>query len=479
MGEAVTNDKSIHRGFYLISFGAFFIMFSLATHLPAYPHMIQEFNLTPGYAVWMQLGLAVGLTGFQPLLGWIGDSYGLRVVILIGGIFMILGSLLVAFSFSFWMLVLGLFFKGVSGAAIAPSGIAYAGRFMEGAQRGKAIGTFLGLITIGSVFGPVISGMIVDIVNWQASFLLTAVLGMVALSLFSFVPKMKTVKRHKLDVLGLIFVIVLLLGLLTIPTFINSFGISSGKWIPSFVVFLIALTVLIFVEKKQHSPLLDINYVTNRNFWVPTTIAVFIFLGYTGVMYLMTFFVQNVQGKAATTVGFLQMAVFLGTSATAYFTGKMLKNFSARLIIGTGILVFAAGIIMLNFVTLTTSFIYLFITMSLIGIGVGFQTPAVKALIVSKAATDRMNVVTFTNSVIETIAQRMGASFALVAFSIFSANGNMVGAVSNTSWVIMVFIVLALLFLPLIPRAIPGIHSSEDLVDAPIVPLPLKPKELK
>ena len=479
--SAVTlNDKSVTRGFYLITFGAFFIMLSLATHLPAYPHMLQEFNLAPGYAVWMQLGLAIGLTGFQPLLGWVGDSFGLKTVILIGGGFMILGSLLVAFSFSFWVLVLGLFFKGISGAAIAPSGIAYAGKFMQGEQRGKAIGAFMGIITIGAVFGPVISGMIVDTMNWQASFLFTAVLGGVGIALFSFVPRVKIESRQKLDVLGLIFVIVLLLGLLTIPTFINSFGIASGMWVPSLIVFIVALTALIFVEKKQKAPLLDMEYVVNRNFWVPTSIAVFIFLGYSGVMYLLTFFVQNVQGKAATTVGFLQMAIFLGTSVAAYVSGRIIKNHSARLIIGGGILTFSAGIIMLTFVNLTTPFIYLFISMSLVGIGVGFQTPAIKGLVVSKASTTRMNVVTFTNTVIENIAHRMGASFALVAFSVFSASGNTVGAVANTAWVIIGFIVIALLFLPLIPRTIPGIHKTDkEVVEKKIIPAPLQAEEVK
>lgn len=474
MNESMLNERTTSRGFYFICFGAFFIMLSLATHLPAYPHMLAEFDLGPGYAVWMQLGLAIGLTGFQPLLGWIGDSFGLKIVILIGGIFMIIGSLLVAFSFSFWVLVLGLFFKGISGAAIAPSGIAYAGKFMTGSARGKAIGTFMAFSTIGALFGPVISGSIVDLVSWQSSFLFTAVLGGVAIAFFMFVPHVKAASRRKLDVFGLVFVLALLLGLLTVPTFINSYGFSSGMWIPSFAVFLVALVLLVIVEKRQKEPLLDMEYVKNRSFWVPTTIAIFIFLGYSGVMYLLTFFVQSVQGKPATVVGFLQMAIFLGTSIAAYVSGRILKNYSARVIIGTGIMLFSVGIVMLNFVNLETGFIYLFIAMSFIGVGSGFQTPAIKAIVVSKAATERMNVITFTNTVIENLAQRLGASFALVAFGIFSANGDNVQAMSSTSLVIIGFIVIALLFLPLIPRYIPGIHKEEQLTENTVVPIVLK-----
>src|SRR5699024_9296733 len=106
------------------------------------------------------------------------------------------------------------------------------------------------------------------------------------------------------------FVIILLLGLLTVPTFINTFGFSSGMWLPSFGVFVLALILLIVVEKRQKQPLIDIQHVANRTFWVPTLIAVLVFLGYSGVMYLLTFFVQSVQGKSATTVGVLQIVIF-------------------------------------------------------------------------------------------------------------------------------------------------------------------------
>lgn len=468
------DEKSLNRGFYFICIGGFFVMLSLATHLPAYPHMLEQFSLNAGYAVWMQLGLAVGLTGFQPLLGWIGDSFGIRLVLLLGGMFLILGSLVVALAGTFWLLVLGLFFKGVAGACVAPSGVAYAGKFMVGSQRGKAMGTFAAFITIGALFGPVISGSIVDGFNWQMSFIFTAILGALSMVLFLGVPSIKIEQRAKLDTAGVALVIILLLGLLTVPTFINTFGASSGMWLPSLGVFIVALILLIVVEKKQKNPLIDIQHVANRTFWVPTLIAVLIFLGYSGVMYLLTFFVQDVQQKSATTVGVLQMAIFGGTSLAAYLSGRVLKQLSARLVMGTGIIVFAIGIIMLSFVHLETSFAFLFVSMSCIGIGVGIQTPVIKSLIVSQAPQDRINVVAFTNTVIENIAQRIGASFALVAFTIFSASGNNVKAMSSTSWIIMAFVVIALLFLMLIPRKIEGVHDSVDITEEVIVKEPAK-----
>lgn len=458
------DEKAITKGFYFICFGTFFVMLSLATHLPAYPHMLANFDLGAGHAVWMQLGLALGLTGFQPLLGWLGDTFGLKTVILLGATFMVIGSMLVALSPTFWVLVVGLFLKGVSGAAIAPAGVSYAGRFFTGEKRGKTLGLFIAFSTIGALFGPLLSGIFVDTLGWASSFWFTAILGGTAFALFFLgVPKIQSETRRSFDFLGVVLVLVVLAALLTIPTFINNYGFNSGMWLPSLAVFIIGLILLIVTEKKQKDPLLDLEYAANRNFWVPTTIAVLVFIGFSGVMYLLTFFVQNVQGKSATTVGVLQMAIFLGSSCAAILSGRIIKKYSARMMLGSGIVIFLAGLVMLTVVNIDASFIYLFVAMSLIGIGTGFKSPVIKALIVSKATSSRINVITFTNTVIENVAQRLGASFALVAFALFSARGDGVSALGNPAMIFIAITICALFFLILIPNKIEGIHEGDDL----------------
>ncbi|WP_399632929.1 hypothetical protein [Sporosarcina sp. SG10008] len=159
------------------------------------------------------------------------------------------------------------------------------------------------------------------------------------------------------------------------------------------------------------------------------------------------------------------MAIFLGASGAAILSGRIIKRFSARVMLGTGIVTFIVGLVMLTMVKIDASFTYLFIAMSLIGIGSGFNNPVIKAIIVSKATLSRMNVITFTNSVIENVAQRLGASFALVGFALFAAKGNGVNALANTSLIFIALAVGSLLFLVLIPKKIEGIHEVNERVE--------------
>src|SRR5690625_4642635 len=131
-------ERSIRKDFHFLCIGVFFIVLIMATGLPAYPKILDTFDLTSGYAVWLQLVFALGLTGFQPLFGWLGDVFGQKSVILFGAALMAIGSAVTAATPFFWLLVVGMFAKGIEGAAFISDGFAYVGKYLKEQQRGKA-----------------------------------------------------------------------------------------------------------------------------------------------------------------------------------------------------------------------------------------------------------------------------------------------------------------------------------------------------
>ncbi|ASN06153.1 MFS transporter [Virgibacillus necropolis] len=456
-------EKSIRKSFHILCIGVTFVVFAEASGLVAYPKMLENFDLSTGYAVWMQLGFALGLTGFQPLFGWLGDYFNQKMVIILGSILLTIGSSLVALAPFFWVLVVGMFIKGVAGAAVIPAGFTYVGKFFNDEQRGKALGIFGFYSVIGGVLGPVISGVFVDSLGWTSIFWFCALLGIVSFLLFfTGVPKVQGKKSGSFDFLGVIFVLLTLIGILTIPTFINSYGISSWMWLPPFGVFVIAFLLLIVVEKKQKDPLVDINYAANRNFWVTSIISVLLFVTFSSVMYLLTFFVQGVQEKSSTIVGLLQMALFATMAVANLLSGRWMSRLSARFMIGLSIVLLVGGSGMLIAVTVETSFLYLLISMCLIGIGIGFAGPATRAVVLSKADPSRLGAITFTYTMIENTAQRVGASFAIVTYALFVAGGNAVSALSSTALILTILTAMSFIFLYLIPKKVKGFQGVTE-----------------
>ncbi|MDQ6600461.1 MFS transporter [Bacillus salipaludis] len=457
-------EKFIRRSFHFLCLGILLVVFAEATHIPAYPKMLEHFHLGAGYAVYMQLGFALGLTGFQPLMGWLSDSFGQKIVVLFGAGFLAVGSILVAAAPAFWVLVVGLFLKGFSGAAVIPAGVSFVGRYFTQQQRGKTMGIYGFYTVIGGLAGPILSGILIDRFGWNSIFFLCSFFGVISFLLFALgVPNVKGQKSKSFDFLGVIFVFLLLGGLLTVPTFINNYGISSWMWVPALVVSILSFLLLLAVEKKQKKPLLDIKYAKTRTFWGPSIIAVIMYMSFSSVMYVLTFFVQSVQGKSSTVVGLLQFPLFLTMAVANIISGRLMGKYSPRRLIGIAIALLVAGVGMLSMARTATSFIYLFISMSLIGSAIGTVGPVVKSVIVSKASPTRLGVISFTYITIENVASRVGASFALVAFALFSAGGNASSALSTTALLLTIFTAVSFLFLMFIPKK--NEENGEEMVE--------------
>lgn len=459
-------EKSVRRSFHFLCLGILLVVFAEATHIPAYPKMLEHFQLGAGYSVYMQLGFALGLTGFQPLMGWLSDTFGQKIVILFGAALLSIGSLLIASAPAFWVLVVGLFLKGFSGAAVIPAGVSFVGKYISHEQRGKTMGIYGFYTVIGGLAGPLLSGIFVDQLGWNSIFFLCSLLGVITFLLFAFgVPDVKGNKSASFDFLGVLFVFLLLGGLLTVPTFINNYGISSWMWVPALAVSVVSFILLLVVEKRQKKPLLDIQYAKTRNFWAPSVIAVIMYMSFSSVMYVLTFFVQSVQGKSSMVVGMLQFPLFLTMALANIVSGRLISKISTRRLIGSSIVVLVAGVGMLSMAKVDTSFLYLFISMSLIGTSIGTVGPVVKSVIVSKASPSRLGVVSFTYITIENVASRVGASFALVTFALFSAGGHAVGALSSTALLLTIFTAASLLFLVFIPKKIAGNQQETEALE--------------
>ena len=455
------SDKSNRIDFHLLCIGVLFIVLVMSTGLPAYPKILDTFGLSTGYAVWMQLGFALGLTGFQPLFGWLSDVFSQKAVIVFGALLMSIASAITAATPFFWLLIVGMFAKGIAGAAIVPIGFAYVGKFFKEELRGKALSTFGVYSAVGAAIGPFLSGVLVDSLGWQANFWFCALLSIVSLLIFLFgVPNVKGVKAQSFDIFGVVFMFLIMAGLLTIPTFINNYGLDSGMWIPSAIVFALAFCFLIVAEKKQKEPMFDVKHAMERTFWVPACIAVFLFLAYSGVMYLMTFFVQDVQGKSSTSVGLLQLVIFISTALGTHISGRMIANLSAKWMVAISGSFTLAGTAMLTAVRLETPYLYLAVSMALLGIGVGLAGPTTRAIVLSKVDVANVGVITFTFTTIENVVQRVGASFAIIMFSLFAIGGNAVNALSNTALFLTIGCVLTYLFLMFLPGTVKGFKEK-------------------
>ncbi|MDE2428221.1 MAG: MFS transporter [Burkholderiales bacterium] len=173
---------------FVTSFGAHIV----ATNLPSYAHVI-------GVGAFM-IGLLIAVYDFaelfaKPMAGFIADRRGMKAMLLAGIIVFITGSLLFLIIDPKFLLLVR-FIQGLGAAALSTVSITLVAKYFA-TNRGTAFGIYNAVKGAGYVIAPALGGFLVQGYGFSMIFIVSAVVGVIALLLSLFLPQ----DRSKSDAL--------------------------------------------------------------------------------------------------------------------------------------------------------------------------------------------------------------------------------------------------------------------------------------
>jgi len=125
-------------------------------------------------------------------IGTLSDRVGPRKPMLLGRLLAIGGAFLCYNATGVWQLILARALWGVGDAAFFCIGMSYVASLFSADRRGRALGMFQAVEMIGSLIGQSVGGFTASAIGIRTNFLLSTVLGVVALVMVSMVRG----KRH-------------------------------------------------------------------------------------------------------------------------------------------------------------------------------------------------------------------------------------------------------------------------------------------
>ena len=170
----------------VLSLALFATMLGNGVVIPFIPIYAQEFGAS-GVAVGILFGAhSASRTFLLPLIGRASDRRGRKSFLLWGLFFYALTSVAYLLAGSLLTLILIMALQGIATAMVQPVSMAYVGdvtpKGKEGAYAGYVNTAFLG----GVAGGPILGGVIKDLFNMQASFILLGILSLLSLLLLLF-----------------------------------------------------------------------------------------------------------------------------------------------------------------------------------------------------------------------------------------------------------------------------------------------------
>ena len=408
----------------IVSSLAFALMQTLL--IPALPVLQHDLHTSEQWITWtVTIYLLTGSVA-TPIIGRMGDQYGKVKMMLVALASFLLGSIGCLVSWNVASLIM---FRGMQGVGAAVFPLAYAiirDEFPED-KWSVTMGTVSATLGVGGGLGIVTAGLVVDNLNWRWLFVVSAIIGLVALVLvWQFIPESPIRTPSRPDISGAVLLSGGLIALLVALTEGPPMGWTSALVVGLFVSATVLLLAWGVVEAKVAQPMVDLRMLARRAvLFTNLTAMISGFSLYATWVLLPTFFQlpnglpREFQHLAAygfgTTVLVAGLWIIPCSSAmivTGPVGGMLGRRIGARIPLALGMMLFAigaAGIALWHGTALAVSMSFV-----VCGCGIGFAFASMPRLIVGAVAPSETGVATGMNNVVRTVGGVIGAQVAAV-----------------------------------------------------------------
>src|SRR4051812_27261557 len=187
----------------------------------ALPGIARDTGATQTQLQWIVDAYALAFAALLLPAGAIGDRFGRKPILMIGLALYGLSSAVALFLHAPSELIALRVVMGIGAAFVMPVTLSVITTVFPPEERGKAVGTWVGVAAGGGILGLLVSGLLLEWLSWPAIFGLNVVLATVALAgTIAIVPQTRESRPPRLDPVGTLLSVVALASLI--------FGIIEG-----------------------------------------------------------------------------------------------------------------------------------------------------------------------------------------------------------------------------------------------------------
>lgn len=322
---------------------------------------------------WVVDAYTLMVASLMLLVGSLADRFGRRRMFLLGIGLFCGGSALCGMARSVEMLVMARAVQGIGGSMLNPVALSILTNvYVEPRARAQAIGIWGATSGVALALGPVVGGILVHWVGWQAVFWVNVPIGLIAIVLtLRFVPESRGGRGRSIDAPGQLLAIVALAMVTSGLIEAHNYGWSSPT-ISGFLGFG-ALSVLgfVIVERRTASPLIDLRFFRAWPFSGAIVTAVLAFAIFSAFLFLNTLYLQDVRGLPALQAGLCTLPFALGSMTCAPLSGRLTGRYGARLPLLISAVGFGISALLLTGLDAHTPLWLLLVSYGLCGCGFG------------------------------------------------------------------------------------------------------------
>lgn len=352
--------------------------------------------------------------------GTIGDKFGRRGTLIAGLVLFAVTSAGAAWSADTGSLIGWRLAMGVASALIYPTTLAIiTDTFRDPKQRAVAIGLWGAVTGLGVAIGPILGGALLESFWWGSLFLaLVPIALLAAVAAPVVIPASTPDRASRLDRGGLVLSVVMLGALVYTIIEAPERGWASAWTLGGFAVAAVAGVAFTIWERRQTDPLIDVTLFTNLRFSAASGAVTVAFFALFGFIFLITQFMQLLQGHGPLDTGVRILPVALSIAVGSILgTQLAVSRVGTKAVVFLGLLMMAASFAWISTADLSVSYTVMAMQMVLLGGGLGLTTAPATDSIMGVVRPEQAGAGSAVNDATRQIGGTLGVA---VIGSIFS-----------------------------------------------------------
>lgn len=416
----------------------------------AFPSVLAAFGLEVPQIQWLVICYVLTYGSLLLAVGRIGDVFGHARVFRFGLAWSAVAFVACALAPTYGALLGARVLQGVGAALVLGCGPALATGMFPEAMRVRALAAYAAGLAAGGALGPLLGGVLVQALGWQAVWWVRAPLALAALVLARrLAAPVRDGPREPFDLAGAV--------LLSATV---AFAVLAVNRAPAAVALMLAAAAIgsgigfVWRSGRSAHPIIDLGLFRRPGFAAVNLANTLVHLAGFAVMLLAPFYLTRVWGLPPVLLGLVLGANALGAMAGASLGGWLVPRQGARAVAAGGAVLSAAGLLAVG---LGGPLAVLVVALGVQGLGIGLFTLAYTDVVTATMRRQDRGVAGSLTQLTRTLGVVSAASLLTLLFGATEAGRLALGATADEAFLAAfgrVFLVVAplplvaLLFLP-------------------------------
>jgi MFS family permease len=348
------------KAFVAIAIAFVTMVFSMTMVFVALSAIADDFGVTLRAVSWVVIVQSLVISGLMMPMGRVADMVGRRRIHLIGLLLFAAGSICVAVAPTFELMIAARAIMSVGNAMGQSVGTAMLVAVFPPEERGRALGSQTSVVAIGAAMGPIGGGLVLQVLPWEALFLM-----LVPPLLVAYVAGRRYLdeavvsasgattpassdrppERAPYDWGGAALSTLAITALVLNVSNPLALRWTSVPMIASWVAMVLLFAAFVRWELGRDAPMLQLRFFARPIFSMAVAARTLGFVGYTAVTFLMPIFLISLRGLGEGATGAVLFLASLGMGLAANQAGRQSDHFGERPIFLVGFTVHVASLV--------------------------------------------------------------------------------------------------------------------------------------